>query len=192
MSDTEKPPPPPPAKGPEEQINDLRNALEKKADKTELAKKADKEEKTTFLGFDVTHFTQEWKNLLIEVVALKVAFDVFKFEIPSVVRFNEEALMAKFNLQYRQRGVFEHWSRMPADTQQTPTPPVNETSAQRIERLRREGQQAQAAFDRAQAQVAQLQQQSRTAMQQLQNSANGLLELEQRARGAADEVAGST
>ncbi|MFI9613185.1 hypothetical protein ACIHCM_16180 [Streptomyces sp. NPDC052023] len=168
-------------------------ALAKKADKSELDKKADKEEKKTFLGFDITHFTQEWKTMVVEVIGLKLAMDVIKFEIPSLIRFNEEALMRRFHLEYRQiggeRGVVERWARIPRD--QRPAPPVDETDAQRATRLQREAQQAQTLFNSTQAQITTLQQQSQAAMQQIQSSATGLQELQRRAAAAAAAVGGT-
>ncbi|GAA4784008.1 hypothetical protein [Streptomyces ziwulingensis] len=193
MSDDEKKPLTDQVADLRDQLGTLQSTLSNKAEKADLAKKADKEDKTTFLGLDVTHLTQEWKSLVVEVVGLKVAMDIIKFEIPSVIKFNEEALMKWAGVEYRQiggeAGVVERWGRV--RTRQGPNPPANETDTQRTARLQREAQQAQTTFDRTQSQITQLQQQSQTAMQQIQSSATGLRELEERARAAAAAVGGS-
>ncbi|MDX2526590.1 hypothetical protein [Streptomyces europaeiscabiei] len=78
---------------------------------------------------EVTGFVSDWKGFALEVVAAKLAWDIIKIELPSVLKLNEEAVLKRLNLRYtddpENTRLIHRLERIPRP-EPTPTPtPTN-------------------------------------------------------------------
>ncbi|MVO83877.1 hypothetical protein GPA10_03620 [Streptomyces sp. p1417] len=99
------------------------------------------EDKTVKLGHELTPVKAEgtglvsdWKVFALEIVAAKVAWDVLKAELPPFIKLNEEALLERHRLKYKDigGGLFQRLTRdRPAPTAPTTDPATPPASPSR-------------------------------------------------------------
>lgn len=79
----------------------------------------------------MTAAVHDLKGFAFEVVAAKVAWDIVKFELPPVMKLNEEALLKKLGFKYNNEGenggLVQRLVRTPREDSTTTGAPANPT-----------------------------------------------------------------
>ncbi|WDM15006.1 hypothetical protein J3S85_27945 [Streptomyces lavenduligriseus] len=149
---------------------------------------AELEQKTFFLGHEINPMKNEGTGFVTEVVLAKIAWDIIKIELPSVVRVSEDAILERFRLEYTDTagGYLERLRRVPRQPPDDPSPVTGGTPLEQAGRLQEQARRAQRQFDemqqraqRAQREMGDAQQQAQRFMTQIRNTATAIRDLQQ-------------
>ncbi|MEI5577265.1 hypothetical protein [Streptomyces brasiliscabiei] len=72
----------------------------------------------TAMKKEVTTAVSDWKGFALEIAAAKIAWDIIKLELPSVLKVNEEKLLERLSLRYKDAGpggLFQRLERIPPE-----------------------------------------------------------------------------
>ncbi|MDN3259636.1 hypothetical protein QWJ26_07360 [Streptomyces sp. CSDS2] len=149
---------------------------------------AELEQKTVFLGHELSLTKNESTGLVTEGVFAKVALDVIKLELPSAIRLNEERILQLIGLEYTNTagGFLDVPRRIRRPSTDNPEPVTGGTPLEQAGRLQEQARRAQRQFDemqqraqRAQREMGDAQQQAQRFMTQIRNTATAIRDLQQ-------------
>ncbi|MEV4335453.1 hypothetical protein [Streptomyces sp. NPDC049590] len=147
---------------------------------------------------DLEQDTASWANgnwlksegtlIVTEGVFAKIAWDVIKAELPSVLRLNEEEIFRRLRLEYATTagGFLQYPRRIPRLPADDSAPATDGTPLQQAAQLQEHARRAQRQFDemqqraqRAQREMGEAQERAQRFMTQIRNTATAIRDLQQ-------------